>query len=257
VLAVLAVLSRLRRVVDRIDAHSPRPLLYRGDAVECPCCEGHFSSFRSFNRRPNAECPRCGSLERHRTLWLYLRDRTDLLVEPAAVLHFAPEPALEHRLRSSGNVRYTAADLHPAHSGIERVDIMAIPFADASFDLVLCNHVLEHVPDDRAAMRELHRVLRPGGRALLQHPIEEHRAETYEDATIVSPAQRRIAFGQADHVRVYGRDFRDRLTAPGFEVTVERFADSLAAGEIERYGLKEEGSLTRGSDIHVALKPSV
>lgn len=203
--------------------------------------------------RPNAKCPGCGSLERHRALWLYLRDRTTLLSGSADVLHMAPEPAIERALRAMRNVRYTAADLEPAHRGILRADITALPFADSCFDLILCNHVLEHVPDDRAAMSELHRVLRPQGTAIIQNPVDDTRAATYEDPAVVTPADRRREFGQRDHVRVYGRDFRDRLVAAGFDIDVQTPQD-WSDPEAARSAVIEHGSRYRGTDIHVATK---
>jgi SAM-dependent methyltransferase len=241
-------------LLKRADARIPWALVYRGDAVECPCCRGRFRAFRSYHGRKNARCPACSSLERHRTLWLYLQRRTDVLSRAARILHMAPEPAIERQLRRLPSASYTAADLHPARPEIVRADITGLPFDDGSFDLVLCNHVLEHIPDDGAAMRELHRVLTDDGIAIMQHPIDENRATTYEDPSIVTPQARKRAFGQEDHARIYGRDFRERLSAAGFQVTVERYADELDAGEVQRYALAEHGGLYRGSDIHLAAK---
>jgi predicted SAM-dependent methyltransferase len=210
---------------------------------------------RRFNRRPNAKCPRCGSLERHRTLWLYLCRETNVLSADLALLHFAPEPAIEAPLRASRNLRYTAADLEPARSNIVKADLTATPFADESFDVILCNHVLEHIVDDRAAISELYRMLKPGGRAIMQHPIDANRATTFEDASIVSPRDRLEAFGQSDHVRMYGRDFPDRLASVGFETEVHRYEETVGHAEASRYALREQGGLARGSDVCVAEKP--
>ena len=160
--------------------------------------------------RANARCPRCGSYERHRALWLHL-EREPL---SGRVLHWAPEPALAQRLRS--RVEYEAADL-TGGDGVAALDIQAIDRPDAHYDHVLCLHVLEHVPDDRAALHELHRVLRPGGWALLQVPL--HFGETAEDPTVTDPAERERRFGQRDHVRRYGaRDFPERVREAGFAV---------------------------------------
>jgi SAM-dependent methyltransferase len=204
--------------------------------------------------RPNAKCPRCGSLERHRALWIYLTDHSTLLAVPPEILHMAPEPSIERALRALPGVRYTAADLDPERRGIIRADITALPFADASFDLILCNHVLEHVPADRAAMSELFRVLRPGGTAIIQNPVDARRAVTYEDPNVVTPEDRLREFGQRDHVRVYGRDFRERLTATGFTLTVES-PETWDDRRSMRSAVIERGSLYRGTDIHVCAKP--
>jgi SAM-dependent methyltransferase len=256
---VKAVLKAvLKPIVKRIPwallLHAGALLLPRR-AVHCPCCGGRFARMRRFEGRPSAKCPACGSLERHRTLWLYLRERTSLLSEPQAVLHFAPELAIERHLRLRPNLAYTAADLHPSRRDIVRADITATPFADGAFDVVLCNHVLEHVPDDRAAISELFRILTPGGRVICQHPIDEERATTYEDASVIDPRDRKRIFGQEDHVRIYGRDFRERLASAGFEVSVERYADSLPDPDARRYALRERAGPFRRGDIHVAVKP--
>jgi SAM-dependent methyltransferase len=150
------------------------------------------------------------------------------------LLHFAPEAGLERRLRAALGDRYVTTDLEPA--GVDlTLDITALDLPDASFDAVVCVHVLEHVPDDAAAMRELHRVLRPGGWGVVQVPIL--RDVTDEDPAVTDPAERLRRFGQADHVRTYGRDFADRLQAAGFDVDVVRFRDELTARERRRYGL--------------------
>jgi SAM-dependent methyltransferase len=198
--------------------------------------------------RPNARCPHCGARDRQRYLWLYLQCKTNLLVGRLRVLHFAPERIFEEWLGSQPNLDYVTTDLVRARAMI-KADITALPFPDDSFDAILCSHVLEHVLDDRKAMRELYRVLRPGGWAVVLVPIDFGREETFEDSTIVAPAERELLFGQADHVRVYGSDFSARLEEAGFTVRVEDFRRELGEAEARRYGLRP-----RNPDLHLCLK---
>jgi SAM-dependent methyltransferase len=222
-----------------------RPLIaaaMRGDRVQCPLCEGTFRNFMAkFSAagpsRAGARCPRCGSLERHRLLWLFLRDEAMLLGrERQRVLHFAPEPGFEWRLRAAPQVEYLSADLD-APPAMVCYDVTAIPEPDGRFDVVLCNHVLEHVPDDRRAMREIHRVLAEGGWAVLSVPYDSSRATTLEDPDITAPEDRERAYGQWDHVRLYGTDYFDRLAKAGFVVDRRRYAEKLGPEAIRRHGL--------------------
>ena len=155
-----------------------RPLIWRGDRVECPCCGGRFERFLPYWNRDFCRCPRCDSHERHRALWLYLRDRADLA---GTLLHLAPEAAIARHLRDRPGVDYVSADLDSPLAMLH-FDIQDIPFRDGTFDAVLCGHVLTEVPDDRKAMREMARVLRPGGWAIVMAAVEPGRAQTYEDA---------------------------------------------------------------------------
>src|SRR5687768_6836791 len=214
---------------------------YRGDAVECPICGGRFRRFLSKHAasgkpRPGARCARCGSLERHRLLWLYLRDGTDLLGRPTRLLHFAPEPGIAEKLQALPDCDYLSADLD-APPAMVRMDVQEIAAANESFDAVICNHVLEHVPDDRRALREIRRVLKPGGWAILGVPLQRKRANSFEDPSITSPEEREQVYGQFDHVRVYGRDYPDRLRECGFDVEMVRYAERLGADGARRYGL--------------------
>jgi SAM-dependent methyltransferase len=174
-------------------------------------------------------------LERHRLLWLYASRETDLFRAPKRVLHFAPERCLTRRLRPVTTIEYVSVDLE-SPSVMLRADITSLPFADATFDVVLCSHVLEHVMDDCTAMAELHRVLRPNGWAIVLTPIEG--AETYENwAYTHTPYLRRKHFKQHDHVRIYGRDIVDRLAGAGFDVQTVPYAPTLGAESITRFGL--------------------
>jgi SAM-dependent methyltransferase len=209
--------------------------------VECPVCRSRFKAFLPAGRtvRTNAMCPRCGALERHRLQWLFLRDRTDLFARRCSLLHIAPEPSLARHLVGSPDIHYITADRDPASANVY-VDITELAFATDSFDVILCSHVLEHVPDDAAAMAELYRVLKPAGWAMLQVPLDETREHTFEDSTVVDPAERERLFDQADHVRVYGRDYAARLEQSGFCVFVDRFAHGLDPRIVAKHALLPE-----------------
>ena len=175
---------------------------------------------------------------------------SDLLNGVRRVLHVAPEPVLERMFRGLPDIEYVAIDIRP-RPGWVQADLQDLPFEDGSFDLAICNHVLEHVDDDRQAMRELRRVVRRGGAAVLQHPVEHAREVTYEDSSITTPEARLAAFGQEDHARVYGRDHIDRLAAAGFDVDVVTLADVLAPDEVRRWSLRTPAGTRRGDDIHI------
>src|SRR5260221_1241669 len=199
-------------------------LRYAGRRLQCPLCDGRFRSFAPDlwdGRRwhgSRSRCPACNSLSRHRFLWLYLAQHLDPLRD-ASVLHLAPEPVIARELQDRAGA-YTSADIEPGRAAVA-ADVTDLPFADESFDLIVCSHVLEHVPDDRAAMREMHRVLRLSGVALIQTPVNYDQATTYEDPAVSDPDERLARFSQADHVRVFGADVRERLERAGFRVTVE------------------------------------
>jgi SAM-dependent methyltransferase len=189
-------------------------------------------------------------LERHRLLWLFLRRETELLKKPQSLLHFAPEPGLRENFRAAPQLDYRTADIAPGRAD-DVVDIVQLPYADGSYDAVLCCHVLEHIPDDARAMAELFRVLKPGGHAYLQVPIRGDTTD--EDASIVDPEMRLQRFGQEDHVRFYGMDFQERLQKVGFEVRAIRYWKKVALGELEQCRLLEEGQ--GGEIVWVAGKP--
>lgn len=213
-----------------------KPLAFRGSAVECPLCERTFSRFASFNGRDNARCPSCESLERHRMMWLFFQSRTDLFTGRSRVLHIAPEWQLERWLRARSDLDYVTADLLRKDVDL-RLDVTRPELPDESFDVVLCSHVLEHVDDDRLAMRELRRITKSSGWAILTAPVSPEMPDTYEDWTITSEAGRLAAFGQEDHVRVYGRTFPDLLRAEGWKVDVRPMP--LSADASRRYGVPE------------------
>ncbi len=199
-------------------------------------------SFRKFlpygyeNVRENVLSPSTLSLERHRLFWLFLKNETTFFSESHKVLHFAPEQAFFKRFRKMRNLEYTTTDLNSPIADV-KADICDLPFENDSYDFIICNHVLEHIPDDTKAMRELYRVLAPGGMAILQVPYENSRDTTFEDDTITDPKERAIIFGQYDHVRVYGMDYFKKLEQIGFKVDAVDYTANLSKKEINEYRL--------------------
>jgi len=212
---------------------------YRGDRYEDPIDGKKFKSFLPYgyeNVRENVLSPSTLSLERHRLLWLYLQKETTLFSEPTKLLHFAPEQCFYKRFRESDLIDYTTTDLNSPLADV-KADICNLPFADDEFDMILCNHVLEHIPDDPQAMKELYRVLKPGGTAIFQVPLENDREVTFEDNSITDRAERARIFGQYDHVRIYGMDYFDRLRQVGFEVQVLDYTKQLSPDRVDYYRL--------------------
>lgn len=217
-----------------------RPLLVlylRGKKYEDPIDGKTFRKFLPYgygSPRANVLSPSTLSLERHRLLWLYLTRETDFFSKPLKVLHVAPEQAFYKRFKKQKNLTYITTDLYSPLADV-KADLCALPFEDNSFDVIFCNHVLEHIPDDAQAMRELYRVMKKGGWGIFQVPQDVNRVHTFEDDTITDPAERTRIFGQYDHVRVYGLDYFDRLRQVGFEVEEIIYSTHFTAEEIERY----------------------
>jgi SAM-dependent methyltransferase len=208
--------------------------VYAGHSVECPCCGSAFRRFAPSSARDDRACWTCGALERHRQIALLLQQRPGMLSANARVLHVAPEPALR-RLLEPRVPDYVTADLEG--DGVDlNFDLTASPLPDDSFDVIVCNHVLEHIPDDRGALREIRRMLAPGGWALVMTPILAERTD--EAPEVTDPAERLRRFGQDDHVRRYGWDYVDRLRDAGFAVDVVRLEEDMPAPEIERHRLR-------------------
>ena len=220
---------------------------YKGDKVFCPICKSNFKEFMPFGliKRKNACCPNCGALERHRLLYKYLTEKTDIFSSDRTLrlLHFAPEKALYDVFSTTQNIEYTPADISPDaynYNGtvqIKKIDITSIPYLENHFDIVLCSHVLEHILNDRLAMSEIYRVMKKGAWAILQVPVDYSREFTYEDFSIIAPKARELAFGQDDHVRLYGRDYKNRLAETGFNVTEDDYVKNFPPEDLFRNGL--------------------
>lgn len=216
-------------------------VLHSGDAAECPICGIHLKRFIRLKKHtppiPGNLCPRCRSKERHRLLWLFLKHHTDFFNANAkTILHVAPEPCFRERMESMRHVRYIVSDFEsplPQH----HIDITNIALADESVDIILCNNVLEHIPDDQRAMRELARILKKGGWGIINVPLDSNRQTTFEDASIVTSAGRRRLYKQEDHVRIYGRDYPARLRESGFQVQEIDYYAELGEGLATRYAL--------------------
>jgi len=217
---VLAFFLRGNRFTDPIDGKSYRKFLPYGYA----------------QMRENVLSPGTLSLERHRLLWLYLKNETSVFKDSLKVLHFAPEQAFYKRFRKIKNWDYTTTDLNSPIADV-KADICDLPFQENEFDLIICNHVLEHIPDDTKAMQELYRILKPGGMAILQVPYEADREATFEDDSITDPKERTRIFGQYDHVRVYGMDYFEKLASIGFKVKAVDYTKKLTETAIEKYRL--------------------
>ena len=223
-------------------------LLYVGRGKECPVCgcrRRRFLPYGYVTPRDNALCPRCLSLERHRLLWLWLVRESDLgrgAMALPRMLHIAPELSLMRRfskMYAREAERYVTADLESPLADMH-FDVQEIPLEDGAFDVVICNHIMEHVEDDRRAMRELHRILRRGGWGVVLSPVEREREYTFEDDSITDREERTRIFGQYDHRRIYGRDYADRLREAGFEVLVIPYYEAFTEAERALYALTDE-----------------
>lgn len=193
--------------------------------------------------RPNARCPTCGSSDRERLLYLCMLYKTDIFERPQRLMHVAPEANVADILRTKATVDYLTADMDiSSRNALVQMDITDIQFADNSFDAIICNHVLEHVIDDRKAMSELYRTLKPGGWAILQVPLSLSLSNTYEDFSITTTKGREEAFGQRDHVRIYAKDYEDRLAQAGFKVNIFEWVTEAEnfGGRQNVFGLNEE-----------------
>lgn len=245
----------MKRIFNFILNSVPRPLLIRfsyivspifalilkGDKFTDPIDGKSFKSFLSYGygkQRSNVLSPSTLSLERHRLLWLYLKNETDFFSAEKKVLHFAPEQCFLKRFRTLKNLDYTTTDLLSPIADV-KADICNLPFDDNSYDVIFCNHVLEHIPDDTKAMQELYRVLKPGGYGVFQVPQDLEREVTFEDNSITDKKERAKIFGQYDHVRIYGKDYFNKLRHIGFKVNEVDYTAKLLKEDIIKYCLAE------------------
>jgi SAM-dependent methyltransferase len=221
-----------------------------GGQYECPICKNKLSSFSTHkfpkgNPLKDMICFYCGSMVRHRAIYLYLKDKNIFETEKnIKILHFAPEWYFYNIIKENKNINYYPCDFNPNQKQfekmkIEKIDMTNIPYEDNFFDIIICNHVLEHIPNDKKAMIELYRVLKEDGWGILQVPLDYNRETTFEDNNIIDPKERELTFGQWDHVRWYGKDYPERLESAGFKVKKDEFVKSLGEENIKKYGLME------------------
>ena len=239
------ILIRLSYIVKPVLA-----FILKGNKFIDPIDGKRFKTFLPYGytkQRNNVLSPSTLSLERHRLLWLYLKNETNFFSEHLKVLHFAPEQAFYKLFRKQKNLDYTTTDLFSPLADV-KADICNLPFEDNQYDVILCNHVLEHIPDDTKAMQELYRVLKPGGMAILQIPQDLKREVTFADDSITDPKERAKIFGQYDHVRIYGRDYFDKLRSIGFKVNEEDYTNEINPELVEKY------CLAKGEIIPVCFK---
>lgn len=218
-------------------------IVLEGDVVYCPVCEKGFECFLPFEKqlRPHARCPNCDSLERTRLIWMFLTHSMKIQSESISLLHVAPEKGLMARFSKESNINYHPIDKRGEEykftDCVLTMDLCNLNYPDERFDCIICSHVLEHVEDDKIALKEIYRVLKNKGWGILQVPIDENRDTTFEDPSVLTPADRKRTFGQSDHVRIYGNDYQTRLEDAGFRVEVKDFAQYFSKGERFRYGL--------------------
>lgn len=222
-----------------------RNIVLSGNNVTCPICEKNFITFLPFGAegvksRMNAMCPNCFSLERTRVFWLILK-KNDFFSSKKSILHVAPEKMLFEKFNSYSKLDYKAIDKFEAGytrpKGTISMDVTDLKFTDNWFDFILCSHVLEHVIDDIKAMSEMYRVMKKGGWGIIQVPLDFSKKETFEDFNITSSEDRIKAFGQHDHVRIYGVDYLSKLEKTGFEVTAYEVSEHFDENTISRFGL--------------------
>ncbi len=241
----------MKSIISFVIRYIPRPILQtvsplamkvlsqlnQGKEVTCPVCSHSYKKFLPYGRiaRENALCPNCLALERHRLMWLFLQEKTNFFTAPLKVLHVAPEHCFIKRFEALSNLDYITADIESPLAKV-KMDVHEIPFPDNTFDVVFCNHVLEHVDDDLLACSEFNRVLKPGGWGILQSPVYPLEA-TLEDKTITDPAERERLFGQRDHVRKFGKDYAARLRGSGIQIEENQFVKEIAPEKVKQYAL--------------------
>ena len=225
-----------------------RKRVLKGNTKECNLCGFKSLVFLPYlGKRENAQCISCGSLERNRLLFSYIKAETNILRDNLTLLHVAPDKNTFSRLKENNNLNYYYCDkfekgytdAYP--KGTLNLDITNLTFfEDNTFDFIICSHVLEHVPDDRKALNEFYRILKPDGIALIMIPWDKDLAITYEDPSITDPLERRKHFGQSDHVRIYGYDFKERIKATKFNLETVNYFNHFKPNESHKYGFKNE-----------------
>jgi SAM-dependent methyltransferase len=220
------------------------PIVYKGNKVECPVCNRSYSKFLSYGssiaHRENVLCPGDLTLERHRLMWLYLKDHSNFFSnDKLNVLHIAPEQCFHQRFKQQENLNYLTGDLVSPIADLH-FDLHQIPLEENRFDVIFCNHVLEHVDDANQCMRELFRVMKPGGWGIMQVPQDFDRDITFEDPSIKSEEDRERYYWQKDHVRLFGKDYPNWLENEGFKVEVFEKEKHYSTDQIQRFRLQEK-----------------
>ena len=226
-------------------------IIFRGKKYTDPIDDSNYSKFLSYGYktvRKNALCPGTLSLERHRLLWLYLDRETNFLSSNLKVLHVAPEQVFYKKFKKLKNWEYFTFDLNSPIADIKG-DLISTNFKDEYFDLIICNHVLEHIEDDKSALNEIYRILKYNGISILQVPINVKRENTFEDLSIKSKIQREKYFGQYDHVREYGLDFKDRVEQAGFKVEMINYSKKISQDLVIKYGLMKDDLIPIGKKL--------
>lgn len=247
----------MKKIIKFIVRNIPRPVMillsrfvfllkpfYLGNVVECPICGKHYRKFLPYGNKgeSNRLCPHCLSLERHRLLWIYLKNKSNFFNKEANFLHFAPEQPFIKRFKNLKNLKYTTADI-VSPIAILHIDIMDTKLKAESYDIIFANHVLEHVPNDILAMKEIYRIMKANSWAILQVPINYNALKTDEDFSITDPKEREKRFGQYDHVRYHGLDYPERLKQSGFDVEIFSVKENFSNNEIKRYRLDSKECL--------------
>lgn len=239
----------------------------RGNNYYCPFCKNSFIKFRpggvilpslhdkkiiGSGYRQNNVCPRCNSLDRDRLIYVFLAQKTNIFTAPIKILHVAPEGCIRAMLTELPNITYLSGLKYHQGFYYEKkstiLDITNLTFDDESFDVIICNHVLEHISDDLKAISELYRVLKPGGWAILQVPISKILNETFEDPNVKTPEERERVYGQSDHMRIYGQDYPARLEKSGFIVKRQNPYRDKWPLELDKYAINPD------EDLFIAYK---
>lgn len=240
-------------------------LLYHGKKYVCPVCNKSFRRLLDagmdaefFRRikilgggiRKNANCPNCYSFERTRLEFLYLKDHTKIFEESCSILHFAPEKSITDVLKNNKNINYISCDIDPTKA-MRKEDITNISFSDESFDYIICNHVLEHIPNEQKALSELRRVLKAGGELIITVPLCIDNKNTYENNLITSDEERLMNYGQRDHVRLYGLDFVQRLSDSYFDAKGFKTCENFTKEDVLKYALIPEETVFIAKKISI------